>query len=364
MSAAAARAAVMAFAGPSGPAVFAISSGRRRLDAPRLAFMDARAYWTVAPGHGEIRTGRLEEPAGSEVLVEASASAVSRGTEGLVHRGEVPPQLWEVMRAPFQRGDLPGPVAYGYLSVGVVAGAGAEARDLLGRRVFCLHPHQDRYVVPASAVALVPDDVPDDRACLAGTVETAINALWDAGPRWGDRVAVVGAGMVGASVAALLARMPFQRLQVVDPDSSRSAVADALGVTLVPPQDAQDDCDIVIHASATQEGLATCLRLAGEDARIVELSWYGVREPSVPLGLEFHYRRLTLRASQVAAVALSRRARRSTADRLGLALDALRDARFDALVSGHWDFEELPQVMAGLACGTLPGLAHIVRYRR
>lgn len=321
--------------------------------------MTAAAYWTVGPGEGRIRPVPLEPPGPGEVEVRTLVSGISRGTETLVHRHAVPESVRGLMRAPFQEGDLPGPVKYGYLSVGVVEDGPDELR---GRRVFCLHPHQTRYVVPASAVVPVPDDVPSERALLAGAVETAVNALWDAAPRLGDRVAVVGLGMIGASVATLLTGFPLARLQAVDTDPDRRALAERLGLELVHPDEAAGDCDVVVHCSASEAGLATALRLAGEEAEVVELSWYGTDAPRAPLGEAFHARRLTLRGSQVGAVSAARRARRTTTDRLRTALGALRDPRFDALLSGTSDFAELPEVMDDIAAGRRPALCHVIRY--
>ena len=325
--------------------------------------MEARAYWTTEPGRGEIRTEPLPSPGAGEALVRTTRSGISRGTESLVHRGGVPEPVRDLMRAPFQAGDLPGPVKYGYLSVGVVEAVGDQVETgLIGRRVFCLYPHQDRYVVPATALTPVPDDVPDDRAVLAGAVETALNALWDAAPRYGDRVAVVGAGMIGACAAGLLRQFPLARLELVDPEPARREVADAFGVSLVPPERAAGDCDVVLHASATEAGLATALRLAGEEAEVVELSWYGERSPAVPLGEAFHARRLTMRASQVGQVSAARRARRTTQDRLALAFAELADPAYDVLLTGACPFDELPARMDDIAVGRWPGLAHVVTY--
>lgn len=319
----------------------------------------ATAYWTTAPGRGELRTEPLREPSTDEALVRTLHTGISRGTELLVRAGGVPPGVAMRMRAPFQVGDLPGPVKYGYLSVGVVE---AGPASLLGRAVFCLYPHQDRYVVPVSALTPVPDDVPPRRAVLAGTVETAVNALWDAGPRIGDRIAVVGAGMVGCAVAALLRTFPLQRLELVDVDPRRAAVADALGVDLVEPAAAQGNCDIVLHASSASPGLARSLELLGDEGEVVELSWYGEGDVAVPLGSDFHARRLTVRSSQVGAVSAARRARRTHADRRALALDLLRDSTFDALLTGSSPFSELPATMARLATGELDALCHVVDY--
>jgi len=263
------------------------------------------------------------------------------------------------MRCPYQAGDLPGPVKYGYLSVGIVE-AGHDA--LLGKRVFALHPHQDRYVVPASSVTVVPDGVPSDRAVLAGTIETAVNALWDAAPRIGDRVAVVGAGMVGLAVGALLRTFPLSRLEMVDVDPDKAAIAVRLGLDLVAPESAAGDCDLVIHCSATEAGLARGLALLGHEAELIELSWYGDRQPAVPLGADFHARRLAIRSSQVGTVSPSRAARRTYGDRLGLALDLLRDPRFDALLAPSVPFAMLPETMADLDAGRGTTLCQVVTY--
>ncbi|MER7544881.1 zinc-binding alcohol dehydrogenase [Spirillospora sp. NPDC127506] len=320
---------------------------------------DARAFWIRSPGKGEIRDLVLPEPGPGEAVVRTLYSGVSRGTEAIVFRGGVPPNQHAIMRAPFQDGTFPGPVKYGYLNVGVVEQGPPE---LAGRTVFCLYPHQTRYVVPASAVSVVPDDVPPGRAVLAGTVETAVNALWDAAPLVGDRIAVVGAGMVGCSVAGVLAGFPGGRVQLVDTDPSRAAVAEALGVEFAPPERAAGGCDLVVHASATEAGLARSLELLAPEGQVVELSWYGDRRVGVPLGEFFHSRRLTIRGSQVGAVPPSRRAGRTFADRLALALRFLANPAFDSLITGESPFAELPELMPRLAGGELPALCHRIVY--
>ena len=299
-----------------------------------------QAFWLRAPGTGEVRAVELPPAAPGDVVVRTLYSGVSRGTETLVFRGGVPPNQAARMRAPFQEGEFPAPVKYGYLNVGVV-----EQGPLQGRTVFCLYPHQTRYVVPATAVTVVPDDVPPARAVLAGTVETAVNALWDAAPLVGDRIAVVGGGMVGCCVAALLARFPGVRVELVDVDPGRAAVAAALGVGFALPGDAAGDCDLVVHASATEAGLRRSLELLGDEGEVIELSWYGDRPVTVSLGEAFHSRRLAVRASQVGAVAPARRVRRTYGDRMALALALLADPAFDALVTREVAFADLPQEM-------------------
>jgi NADPH:quinone reductase-like Zn-dependent oxidoreductase len=320
---------------------------------------EAQAFWLRAPGIGEIRRVSLPEPGLDEVMVRAVRSGVSRGTEALVFAGRVPPDQYAAMRAPFQEGDFPGPVKYGYLSVGTVEQGPAELR---GRTVFCLYPHQTAYVVPAGAVTIVPDGVPPARAVLAGTVETAVNALWDAGPLLGDRVAVVGAGMVGCCVARLLSRFPSVAVTLVDIDPRRSDVAAALGVEFAAPADAPGGRDLVVHTSATSAGLQRSLDLLAPEGTVIDLSWYGDSEVTLSLGGAFHSARLGIRASQVGTLSPARRGRRTTGERLSLALELLRDPAFDTLISGQSSFRELPDVMAQLATGNLPALCHTISY--
>jgi threonine dehydrogenase-like Zn-dependent dehydrogenase len=320
---------------------------------------EAQAFWLRRPGEGELRRVPVPVPGPDEVLVRTRYSGISRGTESLVFSGRVPAGQYQAMRAPFQEGEFPGPVRYGYLNVGVVE---LGPPRLVGRTVFCLYPHQTRYVVPAGAVVPVPERVPAARAVLAGTVETAINALWDAAPLVGDRIAVVGGGMVGCCVAALLARFPAARVQLVDTDPARAQVALALGVGFAPPERAEGGCDLVVHASATAAGLRRSLELLAPEGTVVELSWYGDREVSLPLGGSFHSGRLTIRGSQVGTVAPARRTRRTFADRLALALDLLHDPVFDTLITGESRFDQLPGTLARIAAGELPGLCHLVTY--
>ena len=322
--------------------------------------LTAHAFWLDAPGVGSIRPVELPSPAPDDVVVRTLYSGVSRGTETLVHRGGVPASQHAAMRAPFQEGEFPAPVKYGYLNVGTVEHGPAP---LLGRTVFCLYPHQTRYVVPAAAVTPVPDTVPAERAVLAGTIETAVNALWDAAPLVGDRIAVVGGGMVGCSVAALLAGIPGVRVELVDPEPSRAGVAAALGVGFAPPEEALGDCDLVVHASATAEGLGRALSLLAVEGEVVELSWYGDRVISVPLGEAFHARRLAIRSSQVGMVSPARRGRRSYADRMGLALALLADPRLDALITGEVPFDDLPAAMGRLGSAEPPPLCVRVSYQ-
>jgi threonine dehydrogenase-like Zn-dependent dehydrogenase len=319
----------------------------------------ARAFWVAEPGRGEIRAERLSAPRVGEARVRTLFSGVSRGTEALVFSGRVPSSEHERMRAPFQAGEFPAPVKFGYCNVGVVEQGPSELR---GRNVFCLYPHQTSYVVPATALHVLPDAVPPARAVLAANLETAVNALWDLCPRIGDRVAVVGAGTVGCCVAWLAARIVGVEVELVDVDERKAAAARALGVAFRLPAGATRDADAVVHASGTAAGLATALELAGRETTVLELSWYGDSAPPVPLGGAFHSRRLTLKSSQVGAIAPAQRARWDHARRMELVLRLLAHAELDALVTGESRFDELPAVLARLAATPGYTLCHRIVY--
>jgi len=318
----------------------------------------ARAFWVVSPGVGELRTERLAAPRAGEVLVQTRYSAVSRGTESLVFHGRVPASEQQRMRCPHQVGEFTGPLKYGYISVGTVH-AGSAA--LAGRLVFCLFPHQSAYVVPESAVLSVPDGVPAERAVLAANMETAINALWDAAPRLGDRVSVVGGGVVGCLCAYLLSRHPGVEVELVDVRPERAGVAEALGARFAVPDNAAPDRDLLIHASGSQAGLRSALELAAPGSTVLELSWFGDAEISLPLGAAFHQRRLQLRSSQVGTVSPRARTRFDFRARLALALELCRDPVLDLLIDGESPFEMLPQRMPELAAAS-GGLCHRLRY--
>lgn len=321
----------------------------------------ARQFWIQSPCVGEIVSTPLAPRQEGEVLVRALYSGISRGTEALVFRGEVPASQYEMMRAPFQEGRFPAPVKYGYSSVGEVL-AGPSA--LVGRTVFCLHPHQDLYCVPAGTVTPLPDGLPAARAVLAANMETALNGVWDARPGPGDRIVVVGAGVVGMMAAWLCNRLPGADVRVYDIDPSRAKTAQTLGLSFTSIEPSGADADLVIHASGQERGLRTALASAGMEATVLELSWYGDRPVSVPLGEAFHSRRLTLKSSQVGRIPTERASRWDHRRRMEKALALLLDPSLDALISGESPFDDLPRVMSELSRDGSGVLCHRILYPR
>ncbi|MEN0061691.1 MAG: dehydrogenase [Myxococcota bacterium] len=321
--------------------------------------MKARGLWVVGEGQAEFREEELPEPADDEVLVRTRFSGISRGTESLVVGGRVPEALWSTMRAPFQAGAFPWPVKYGYCNVGVVE-AGAWP---VGTEGFALVPHQDRYVVPATAFQPLPAGLPAERAILAANLETALNVVWDGRIGPADRVSVVGAGVVGSLVAWLAGRIPGTDVQLIDLRAERSGIADALGVRFTLPESASLDRDVVVEASGAAGGLTTALALAGVEAVIVVASWYGAGPIGVPLGEAFHSRRLTLRSSQVGAVPPERAPRFDFRRRLGAALALLAEApELDALIDGESEFGTLHIDLPKIARSGGGSLCHRIRY--
>ena len=325
--------------------------------------MIATAFWSDH-GQGHLIKETLPSPQADELLVETLYSGISKGTETLVFLGKVPTSEHQRMRAPFQVGDFDGPVKYGYCNVGLVK-QGPDG--WVGQRVFCLHPHQDRFVVPAASVHRLPDSLPSRRAVLAANMETAVNGIADAGLDTDinggitTSVSVIGFGVVGGLIAHLAHRHGHE-VELIDINPNKKALADALGIAFKTPEEASEERAVVIHTSASEAGLIQALNLAKHEGLIVEMSWFGTQAPRLPLGEAFHSKRLTLRGSQVGTIAPSRQASWTYATRFAYALGELEDPRLDGFINRASPFEALPQVMAALAQGDADALCHVIDY--
>ncbi|MDR9432491.1 MAG: zinc-binding alcohol dehydrogenase [Spiribacter sp.] len=318
----------------------------------------SHAFWILAPGKGEIRARTLTAPTADTLAIKTLYSGISRGTEALIWRGEVPSNQYQRMRAPFQEGEFPGPIKYGYANVGQVEHGPSEWQ---GRVIFALYPHESYYHLPIANAFLLPAKLPPERAILAANTETALNACWDAALQPGEKVRVIGGGVVGCLIAAICQAIPGADVELIDINPAREAVANALGVPFVMPNQATDEADVVIHSSASEQGLALALELAGDEARVIEVSWYGDRSVSLSLGEHFHSRRLTLRSSQVGGIPPSMQPRWNYRRRMQKALDLLAtQPQWDELIDGESDFTALPETMGQLAHGQ--GLCQRIRY--
>jgi threonine dehydrogenase-like Zn-dependent dehydrogenase len=305
----------------------------------------ALALWYSGPGKVELRQEALALPGADEVRVKTLYSAISRGTESLVFGGRVPASEFQRMRSPFMAGDFPFPVKYGYAAVGRVE---SDNNALQNSNVFVLYPHQTAFNIPASAAIVLPEDVPPRRAVLAANMETALNGVWDAAPGPADRISVIGAGVVGSLVAYLCGRLPGADVTLIDINPARAELAGKLGVDFSEPRHAKGDCDLVVHASGSPDGLRTALELAGDEATVLEMSWYGDAAVTIPLGGPFHSRRLRLISSQVGRIAPSHRSRWTYSRRLAAAVALLNDPRLDELMTPEVAFGDLPQRLPGI----------------
>lgn len=320
----------------------------------------ARSIWYVRTGVAEIRTAPLPVPVEGAALVRTLFSAISRGTERLVLSGAVPEAERLRMRAPMQEGEFPFPVKYGYCAVGEVE-AGPPA--LVGRTVFCLHPHQDHFIAPAQMLVPVPDGIPPRRATLAANMETALNAVWDSGAGPADRIVVVGAGIVGLMVTALAARIPGADVTVIDVAEDRRSLVEGLGARFATGATSESaGADVVFHTSVSAAGLNTAIASAGLEGTIVEMSWYGDREVPALLGGAFHSQRLKLISSQVGQISPGRRPRWTYRRRMEAALRLLADERFDAFVAEEIPFEDAPKELPRLLGPGASGLAPVIAY--
>jgi len=318
----------------------------------------AQALWYVGPGKAEIRSETLPAPGPGEVRVRARLSALSRGTERLIFSGLVPESEYDRMRAPFMGGAFPYPVKYGYAMVGRVQDGLAELKN---RLCFALYPHQTVFNLAAENVVPLPEGLPPERAVLAANMETALNAIWDGAAERARKIAVVGAGVLGLLVARLCVKLG-RDVTIVDIELARGEIAAELGVAFATPDAAPQGCDLVFHASASEAGLATALRLAAFEGTVLELSWYGAKTVKVPLGGAFHSQRLKLVSSQVGHVAPSHRATWTHRRRLEEALRLLDDPALDALLAPAVAFSDLPKKLSDILNPTSGVLCQLVRY--
>ncbi len=320
----------------------------------------ARALWYTAPQIIEIREEKLSKLSGNRVYLNTHASAISRGTEAIVFRGDVPVSERERMMAPFQEGTFPFPVKYGYANVSEVIETKGNLKA--GQRVFSLFPHQNRFLLSPDALYPIPAGLPSTRATLAANMETALNIMWDAAILPCSDVAVVGAGTVGSLVGYLCARIADVHVTMIDVNPKRQDIADEFSCAFALPEFAPENQDVVVHCSASGSGLNTAIRIAGREARIVEASWYGSHPSGVDLGGSFHSQRLSLTSSQVGQVAPVMRPRWTHRRRMEAAVSLLKDEVLDALLAPPVKFENAPEDLKDVLSGKKDALCQPIVY--
>lgn len=323
--------------------------------------VEARAYWVVEPGRGELRSVVLpERPPPGTSRVRTEYGSVSPGTERLVGLGLVPAALAGRMACRGMEGTFALPVKYGYCVVGtVVAGAAT------GRRVFAMHPHQDLADIADADLVELPVALPAARAVLVPNLETALNGVWDAELREGERAVVVGAGVVGLLTAYCLAALHGVEPVVVEATPERRRTARTLPFVhrvLAPDEVEAGTFAVAFHASGTPGGLQTALDAVGFEGRVVDLTWYGTQRVELDLGTTFHCQRKRILASQVAVVAPAMRATHGPRERLAEVLRLLGDPHLDALLGAPRTFADLPLWMPDVYARRLDDIVPLVVY--
>lgn len=317
----------------------------------------SRALWHQSREKSVLLPIEPSLPEVGELQIKSLFSLVSTGTERLVARGEIPEKTWDVMKVPYMQGGFGFPVKYGYSLVGEVISAGSYS----GKMVHLLHPHQESITVDQNAVFEIPSNVPAKRATLASNLETAVNAVWDAGITVGDKVLVAGFGMIGSLVARLVSMIPAVELQVLEKDEEKRLLGESLGFKMV-DKTGSGYFDVAINTTANGEALQNCIESVGLEGRIVELSWYGIKGVNLHLGADFHYQRKRIISSQVSKIPGERSSRWDYYRRKQVVFELLQSDVFDAHITKVIPFDQAPDFFNDLRQNRFDGLGCCIRY--
>ena len=315
----------------------------------------ARALWHTSASQSQIK--EVELSANPACVVKSLYSLISTGTERLVSRGQVPHALYASMKVPYMEGEFSFPVKYGYSLVGEVQ-EGPE--EILGKKVHLLHPHQDYCRVQASELTVLPGEVPPLRATLASNLETALNSIWDSGVSVGDRVLVVGFGIIGSLTARLLQSIAGVEVWVYDLDAQRSELASASGFHIVDRM--LYDFDIAFHCSSSSKGLQSCIDHIGFEGKVMEMSWYGEQAVELQLGGSFHQQRKQIISSQVSSIPSNHRARWDFNRRKAVVMELLKNPAYDQHLGEQVPFDKVPALFGNIRKGSLSALSWVIAY--
>src|SRR5262252_2928113 len=310
----------------------------------------AHALFHTAPRRVEIRELPTPRPAAGEVVVNTVCSGISSGTERLVYRGEVPPDLALDDTIGALGGAFSYPFAYGYACVGEV--------EESGQAVFAFRPHQDVFAARASDLIPLPaiDPAP---ATLFPLVETALQVTLDAGTGYRDRVIVLGAGVLGLLTGLLLQSAGWRPL-IAEPQDWRRAVASSLGVTTAAPAElVNEEVPLVIDASGNPDAPALALDMLAHEGTLLVASWFGTKQVVLPLGGAFHRRRLTIRSTQVSTVPARLSGTWTRARRRRETVELLAELPLAQLCTHVFAFDHAAEAFRAVDEG-IPGLMHAV----
>jgi len=316
-----------------------------------------QALWHINPVSSDILRSEPEIQK-NQCLLQSKYSLISVGTERTVSMGKVPVDLHDSMAVPYMKGAFSFPVKYGYSLVGKVLKGPSE---WMGRNVHLMHPHQDYCYSNLSDLFILPPTIPLKRATLISNMETAVNAIWDSQVSIGDRVVVVGFGLIGSLVALIVRQIPGVEVQVVEIDKSRQQVARSLGFGV------SDSCkknhfDMAFHASGSATGLQNAIDAVGLEGPIIELSWYGNRKVDISLGTTFHSLRKQLISSQVSFIPSTKQSGWDFKRRKKTVLNLLHNPVFDHLLDTEVPFKESPSVFEKIRNNDWEPLTCVVKY--
>lgn len=311
---------------------------------------NSKQLWFLGPQSVETRAVRCPKPDADSVRVRTHCSAVSAGTEMLVYRGELPQDLAldalleGMLECPTY------PLQYGYASVGTVDEIGANiTQDLLGKRVFAFAPHASHFLCDPGGLIPIPDEVSFEDAAFLANMETAVNLAQDGQPLVGERVVVLGQGVLGLLLTGLLLRFPLSKLICVDSIVARRERAQALGASEVfAPEQViaiagavgEQGADLIFELSGVPQALNLAIDLSGYGSRIIIGSWYGSKSTAIALGGKAHRNRLNISSSQVSTIAPALSARWNKARRFDVAWQMLMALRPSQWVTNRCHIDE------------------------
>jgi threonine dehydrogenase-like Zn-dependent dehydrogenase len=317
-------------------------------------------WWHIDHIHSEILEKNYSDIEPDMQIVKSTYSLISVGTERLVAKGLVPDALKETMRVPFMQGSFDFPLKYGYSLVGIVI---KGKPSLVGKTVHLMHPHQNFAIVPAEHLTIVPDSVPSQRAVLASNMETAVNAIWDSGISFGERIIICGFGVIGASIAILASQIPSTRVVIHETNPNRKNVALSMGFELFDTRNSGTQLfDVAFNTSASGEALQVCIDNTMPKSKIIEVSWYGINSVNVSLGGSFHTGQKQIVSSQVSNISENKQSHFNHLRRKQVVFDLLQNSIFDQLPFHFVDFKQLPNVFEQLRNDSYDQFATIVKY--
>ncbi len=314
--------------------------------------MLSKALWHIDKEFSEWKSTPLEEAAPGSIKINTNFSMISTGTERLVAKCEVPASIQAEMSVPYMKGDFDLPVKFGYA-------CGGQAQD--GKHYHYMHPHQDICIVNKEALFCLDNGLPPFKIPLVSNMETVLNAIWDSEYAESDKIAVCGFGNVGSLLANTLRLYAQKEAAIIEKEDWKKQKAQDMGWDVSSKEDAR--YDIIFHTTGSAAGLQYCIDHLNEEGKVIELSWYGTKKVNLRLGEDFHYKRLSIKSSQVGKISPTVRDEIDYKKRKEIAADLLLDTSYDKLVTNIVAWEDVPLLFKDIRNNEMPnGLIWLIKY--